>query len=907
MQHARAATPTRTLQFASLSFDVSFQEMFSTWSAGGTLVLADEEVRQDARALLRALSEQRIERLFLPYVALQYLSEVAAAEGSVPESLRQVITAGEQLKITPSIRQLFERLGGCTLDNQYGPSETHVVSGFMLDDPARDWPELPPIGRPIDNTRLYILDTRMQPVPLGVTGELYVGGVAAARGYLRRADVTAERFEPDPFAAETGARLYRTGDLARHLPDGNIEFLGRSDLQVKVRGYRIEPGEVEAALRRYEEVREAVVKAHDSAGVEKQLVAYLLVEPGSELQPAELRSRLKEQLPAHMVPSAFVFLHELPLTPSGKIDRRALNVPEHLLHASSDEYVAPGTPYEEMLAGIWAEVLNVERVSATDNFFDLGGHSLLATRVMSRVRKVFGVELPLRRLFETPTVSGLAETVAAALAAGPEQEPLPPIERASRTDVAPLSFEQQRLWLWDQFNPGGTIYNLTSAFLLRGKLDVKALEQSLNEVVRRHETLRTTFRAGRKSPTQVVNPFMPFALPLTDLSGLPERERGVEMERQAEAQSRHVFDLARGPLLLAGLFRLSEDEHLALLTMHHIISDGWSAGVLLDEVRALYEAFAAGQPSPLAELPIQYADFALWQRRWMESEAQQQQLDYWKQQLDPMPLALELPFDHERPPMMNFRGDVIQFSLPPELNAELLALSRREGVTLYMTLLAAFKTLLHRYSSQTDIIVGADVANRHHVETEKLIGFFVNMLVLRTNLSGDPTFSELLQRVREVTLGGYAHQHIPFASVVNELNVKREWNRNPLFQVVFVLQNAPLGDLDLSGLTLSPVPLKSETSPFDMVVSLTETRGGIEGVLVYSRELFERATMERLLTHYRNLLEGIVAEPDQRLSGLRLLGHEETMDYSTPDFMAELSRGEMENLLLEINELAGGD
>ncbi len=885
----------RTLQFASLSFDVSFQEIFSTWAAGGTLVVADEDVRHDPKALLRVLTEQRIQSVDVPYVVLQYLAELAITENVTLPDMRYFIAAGEQLKITPAIRQFFEQLSDCSVDNHYGPSETHVVCTYMLEGPPATWPELPPIGRPMNNARIYVLDKQMQPVPFGVVGEVYIGGAQLARGYLNQPALTAERFIPDPFSSESGRRLYRTGDLARLRPDGNFEFIGRNDFQIKLRGHRIESGEVEAALRRELFVREAVVKTQKNARGEEALVAFLLVEPDSRLQVNELQDRLEEQLPPHMIPSAFVLLDEFPLSPNGKIDRRALQATDDLLQTSYTGYVAPRTPHEEMVAAIWAEVLTLARVGATDNFFHLGGHSLLATRVMSRVRKAFGIELPLSKLFEAPTVDKFTEEIMAALATEPELEPLPPIEHVPGTE-APLSFEQERLWVWDQFNPGSPIYNLTNAFRLHGQLNTTALEQTFNEITRRHDALRTTFHASKEGPKQVVSPWTPISFPVTDLSKLTEDEKEAELKRQQEIHARHNFDLSRGPLMLVSLLRLSDDEHVALITMHHIISDGWSAGVLLQEVSALYEAFNAGWPSPLGELPIQYADFARWQRRWVETRS----LPYWTKRLDPLPPVIELPRDFERPDTMNFHGNSILFNIPSELLANLQALSRRQNVTLYMTLLAAFKALLHRYSGQTDIVIGGGSANRTQIEMEKLIGFFVNMLVLRTDLNGDPTFTELLQRVREVTLGAYAHQHTPFAALVTELKVKREWNRNPLFQVVFVLQNAELGALELEGLTLSSVRLESNLSPFDILVSLRETEGVMEGAVAYSEELFKRETIELLLDRYSNMLESIVANPEKHLSQLELHGYVETADYALPQFLTDLRPREMDKLLMKI-------
>jgi hypothetical protein len=713
--------------------------------------------------------------------------------------------------------------------------------------------------------------------------------------------LTAERFIPDPFSSsEPGQRLYRTGDLARLLPNGNFEFIGRNDFQIKLRGFRIELGEVEAALRREKFVREAVVKTHRNARGEEDLVAFLLVEPHAVLDQNELQDRLEKQLPTYMIPSMFVFMDEFPVTPNGKLDRRALHVSDNGLQTSYTGYVVPRTPHEEMVADIWAEVLNLARVGATDNFFRLGGHSLLATRVMARVRKVFGVDVPLHKLFEEPTVARFTEQVVAAMASESEQESLPPLEHLD-TNEAPLSYEQERLWVWDQLNPGSPLYNLSNAFRMYGPLNASALEQTLNEIVRRHDSLRTTFHGTRKGPRQIVSPWTPVPFSVTDLSKLPADEQEEELNRYGKAQAQHNFNLAQGPLMIVRLLKLSEDEHVVLTTMHHIISDGWSISVLAHEVTVLYDAFSAGRPSPLPDLPIQYSDFARWQRQWLETRPQ----TYWLKQLDPLPPPIELPFDYERPATMSFHGRSIAFQIPRELSADLMVLSRRQNVTLYMTLLAALKTLLHRYSGQTDIVIGSGTANRTQVEMEKLIGFFVNMLVLRTNLDGDPKFSELLQRVRDVTMGAYAHQHVPFAMLVNELKVKREWNRNPLFQVAFILQNAPPADIQLGSLMLSQVRVKADLSPFDMLLSLWERPRGIEGILSFSDELFKYETMELLLNRYRNLLESIVANPDERISQLELRGPEETSGYSIPGFLAKMSPREMDKLLTELTELAG--
>ncbi|HEV2706445.1 MAG TPA: condensation domain-containing protein, partial [Pyrinomonadaceae bacterium] len=755
------------------------------------------------------------------------------------------------------------------------------------------------------NTQVYLLDAEWQPVAQGLIGELYIGGEGLARGYLNRPELTAERFVPNPFGLQVGARLYRTGDVGRYLSDGRIEFLGRIDNQVKVRGYRIELGEIEAVLSAHGGVEEVIVNARESETGDKQLVAYY-VAGRAEVGEEELRGYLQERLPKYMIPAHFMRLEALPLTPNGKVDRKALPEVGAERFEPSDGFLASRNAVEELLAGVWAEVLGRTQVGVLDNFFELGGHSLLATQVVSRVRELFDVELPLRSLFETPTVAGLASRVEEARRQRSHSK-TEKIEPVSRRGALPLSFAQERLWFWEQLQPFTPTYNLSAAFRLRGELDVAALEQSFNEIVRRHEVLRTSFTDGEGVPGQFIAPHVTLKLKVVDLSGLPEDEREREARRVVGEEGARPFELTQTPLLRVGLLRLGEREHVAFISMHHIISDGWSIGVLVKEVAELYDAFRTGRASTLPELPIQYADFAAWQRGWLRGEVLETQLAYWKEQLRGA-AQLQLPTDRERPPVFNSRGASLPVDIPLELLLRLKELSRREGVTLYMTLLAAFKTLLQRYASQDDIVVGADVANRTRLETEGLIGFFVNMLVLRTDLSGDPSFSELLARVREVTLGAYAHQDVPFAMLVDELRVERELSRNPLFQVVFVLQNAPLKELELPSVKLAPFEFEVKTTPFDLVFSLSETADGLNGSLTYSTELFEAETIGRMARHYLNVLEGIVADASQPLSSLRILRSDEVGDLKPEDFsQVKLSHKDLENLFLELGGLEEDD
>ncbi len=862
-----------TLGFASLSFDMSFYEAFAAWTSGGALVVADEETRHDAAGLARLIGSRKIVKAMLPVLMLQQLAECEADKRAELSCLREVITAGEQLRITRAVRGLFEgELRECELQNHYGPAETHVVTALPLSREVGEWAAHPSIGKPLAGARLYVLDQELRPVPEGVRGEIYIGGEALGRGYWKRASLTAERFIPNPYG--NGERLYRTGDVGRWLANGELEYVGRVDQQVKIRGFRIEPGEIEAVLRNEPRVSEAVVVTRDTTSGEKRLVGYIVPEAGATVTVTELRAHLRRELPEYMVPGVLVLLESLPLTPSGKLDRRALPDVDGQ-SAGGTEYEAARTPVEEVLCGIWAEVLRVDRVGINDDFFALGGHSLLATQAMSRIKRAFNIDLPLRTMFEASTVAALAERVALELLVSEGLESRSPIKRVSREGNLAVSFAQQRLWFIDQLEPGGSAYNLPTGVRLRGQLDVDALEATFNEIVRRHESLRTTFTVRDGQPVQVIGPAMPVELPLIDLSEWPEAEREQETARLVQAEAQRPFDLATGPMLRTTLLRLSPQEHIVLLTMHHIVGDGWSMGVLVNEVAALYRAFLAGEESPLAELSIQYADYAAWQREWLQGEVLERQLNYWKEQLTGTPALLELPADYARPAVQSFRGASESFTLSAELTSGLLQLSRREGVTLYMTLLAAFQTLLHRYSGQEEICVGSPIANRTSVETEALIGFFINNLVLRGRFTNQLTFQELLQQSREVTLGAYAHQDLPFERLVEELQPERSLSHTPLFQVTFSMQNAYVGNLALPNLTLSEVNEITDTVKYDLSLLIMEAEGCLHGTIVYNRDLFAAPRMQRMVNHFSTLLREVVADVTCPVSRFQLLSEAE--------------------------------
>jgi amino acid adenylation domain-containing protein len=1266
----------RATQVAGLAFDASVWEVWPYLTAGASIHIADEETRLSPQKLIEWLDSQRITISFLPTPLAE-----AVLDESWPTtiSLRMLLTGGDRLRHAPRKALPFQ------LANNYGPTENTVVttSTFVIPDTGEveqvgkgavpplvetEYATPPPIGRPIDNVQVYVLDGELRVAPIGVAGELFVGGENLARGYLNSPDLTAERFSPNPFSVEPGERLYRTGDRVRLRGDGQIEFLGRVDEQVKVRGFRIELGEIEATLAEQEEIREAVVVAREDSAGEKRLVAYVVprsevqnmdqermhleqqhldqwqtlyedtyahddtaiadplfnitgwtssytgepippeemrewqessvaqilkfqprrvleigcgtgllllqiaphcevytatdfspvaldyvrrqlpklgledsrvqllqrmahqfdgiedasfdavvlnsvvqyfpnldyflrvlegalkaVKPGgfvylgdlrnyrlletfhtsvelyltssstdsvalrqrvrrniemeaellldpalfaalrdrypqigavevqlqrgrahneltrfryqvvlhvgetahfdcptmdwqneklnlaglrqlllekkpealgvrrvpnarvwaelrttpedtidpedvwrlSETLPydvdvcwsdagageyfdivlkrrhpqitqidvnslrnlwmaveephapkplahyannplqgnlerhliSRLRGHLEEKLPDYMIPVSFVVLDALPLTPNGKVDRRALPEPDET--RSQEGFVAPNNPIEEMLGRLYAEVLRIESAGMRDDFFALGGHSLLATRLVSRVRESFGVELPVRSLFEAPTIRELAGHIEAALRDQPGEQ-APPIIRVSREEKLPLSFAQQRLWFLHELEPTSSFYNVPVAVRLRGRLQIDALQQTLNEIVRRHESLRTSFPTVDAQPVQSIAQSLKLELPVIDLSALPEHEREHEAQRRATEEARLPFVLATGPLIRASLVRLGAEDHVLLVTMHHIVSDGWSMGVLIKEVGALYRALIEDEPSPLSELPVQYADFAVWQRRWLAGEVFETHLSYWRQQLGDLPV-LNLPTDKPRPEVQSFRGSSQSLQLPVSLVKALNALSKREGVTLFMLLLAAFKALLARYTEQTDIVIGSPIANRNRVELEGLIGFFVNTLALRTDLSDNPTFRELVRRVRAVALEAYAHQDMPFEQLVEQMQPERTMSSNPLFQVTFQMENTPKEDLPLPGLVLSPVKVERVTTQFDLSFDVMENDEGLIVIAEYSTDLFNKTTISSMLRQWQVLLEGVVANPDARLDELPLL------------------------------------
>jgi amino acid adenylation domain-containing protein len=841
------------LASTSVCFDLSVWELLVPLSSGGTVVLVDHALAVPALAAA--------ERVTLINTVPSAIDELLRQD-AIPASVRTVNLAGEPLstRLADAIYAVptIERV--CDL---YGPSEDTTYSTYA----QRTRGGVATIGRPIANTQAYLQGPEGHLAPIGVPGELFLGGAGLARGYLDRPDLTAERFVPDLHGAEPGRRVYRTGDRMRWLPDGTLEFLGRIDHQVKIRGFRIELGEIEAVLSRHAHIEKAIVVAREDNPGERRLVAYVVPRETSP-DVAELRSHLKASLPDYMVPAVFVVMDALPLTPNGKVDRRALPVPESLVVESV--YVAPRSPVEEILADLWASVLRVPQVGVRSDFFELGGHSLLATQLLSRVRTLFNVDVSLRALFEAPTVAGFAEKLEAAMR-GKQELVSPPITPRSREGALPLSFAQQRLWLLDRMKPGDASYNVSAGLRLRGHLDLAAVEQAFSEIVRRQEVLRASFVDIDGIAAQVIRPASALVVPLVDVSRLDEAAREAQLLDLLRRDAAMSFDLVHGSLIRLHLLRIADDDHALLFSTHHIVCDGWSIGVIVAELSSLYVRFMGGNPSSLEELRVQYTDFAGWQREWLQGEALEAQLSFWRAQLGGNPTRLVLATDRPRPAVETVAGQTHDMVLSADLTSKLRALSRGEGATLFMTLLAAFKVQLQRYSGQDDIVVGTDMANRNRQEVEGLIGFFINLLVLRTDLGGRPSFRQLLRRVREHALEAYAHQDLPFDRLVEELQPERHLSDTPLFQVLFVLQNTPVSNLDLGGLTVQGMSLPVSTSKFDVALFVAE---GDERIMLswhFKSDLFDAATIARMANHLERLLEGIVADPDQPITRLRLI------------------------------------
>ena len=857
------------LSVTTISFDIAALELFLPLITGARVVLASREVSADGKRLIDELVACGASVMQATPTTWRLMIEA----GWQPSSDIKVLCGGEGLPL--SLAQALTARNR-SIWNLYGPTETTVWSSIW---PVETSCERVCIGRPIDNTEIYVLDSSWRPVPVGVPGELYIGGEGLARGYLLRPELTAEKFVPNPFGTSS-SRLYRTGDLGRYLPDGNIELIGRLDNQVKVRGFRIELGEIEVALSGHEAVKEAVVVVGEEEagtstmlGAGKRLVAYVVLNEGRTLTEKELIGYLKKKLPNFMVPSAFMFLESLPLTPNGKIDRRGLPAVEAVSRITFD-FTAPHTAIEEIIEGVWRQVLNLKRVSIHENFFDLGGHSLLATQVISRLRDAFQRDLPLRAIFEAPTIAELAAFIEVDLG-GDARKQLPPLTKVSAKNRIRLSFAQERLWFLNQLQPDLPAYNISLAVQIAGALDMAALEQSLREIVRRHEVLRASFPLVDGRPAQVVSVAGPTPISVVDLTDAPQGERESRALQCGIELVQRPFDLARGPLLRLALLRLDDANHVLVFVVHHIVFDARSAEIFLRELVGYYKAVASGEALEVSEPPVHYADYAAWQRTSLQGEFIERQIAYWKRQLEGFPSMIELPTDRSRPSVKTYRGTSYSWTIAAPTGKALGELSRGANVTLFMSLLAAFNVLLHRYSGQDDIVVGTPISNRTAVETEAMIGLFINTLALRTDLSGNPSFRQLLRRVRETALGAYTHQDLPFEQLLHHIRLERQLAYTPLFQVMFAFQTKPAQALEIAGLRLRPIEMDHGTAKFDLTLSVVESGDEIHAAFEYDTDLFDRDRVERMAGHFETLLQDIIEDPDRRLSDLMLLNEAE--------------------------------
>ncbi|SFU42710.1 non-ribosomal peptide synthetase [Xenorhabdus koppenhoeferi] len=867
----------RILQFATVAFDTSVSDIFPTLAAGATLVLRPAHIRVPDAEFIDLLNQHKITIMDVPTAFWhQWVQEMKAGRTGFSLYLNTVIVGGEKAEYRHLADwQSLPDTQACRWINTYGPTEATVTATHLILNGGEFYHTtgMIPIGHPNANSKVYILDTSGQPVPVGISGEIHIGGDGVARGYLNRPELTAERFVHDPFSKLAETRMYKTGDLGRWLPDGNIEYLGRNDFQVKIRGFRIELGEIEAQLAACAGVKDAVVVAREETSGDKRLVAYLIPQPDVTLKPAQLREQLSTYLAEYMIPSAFVMLEAFPLTGSGKLDRKALPEPDRTAIASR-EYEAPQGETEQKIAEVWQSLLRLEQVGRHDNFFELGGHSLLTVQMASRLRQSLNIQLDLQDLFTHPILADLAQSLHSANKTAQQSAQQLTILPASRQQALPLSWAQQRLWFLAQLDSAAqTAYHISGGLRLKGNLSQSALQATLDRIIARHEILRTTIKMVDGVAQQVIaDADCGFNLRFSDLSQLAETEKHAAINEAAQFESHHPFDFETDPLIRGQLLKLANDEHVVLLTQHHMISDGWSLNVLMYELTTLYRAFHQGQPDPLPELMVQYADYALWQRQWLQGEVLERQLNFWRDALQGAPALLELPTDKARPAVQSYRGDHVTFTLSPVLSEGLKALSQRHSSTLFMTLLTAWSILLSRISGQQDIVIGTPVANRQHNELEPLIGFFANTLALRVKLEDNPTVSSLLAQVKAHALEAYIHQDLPFEQLVETLQPPRSLSHSPIFQVMLALDNTPIQQsLELSDLTLDELPSTRQSTHFDLSLSMNDTENGLVGELEYASDLFDRTSIERLASYLQTLLAAMVEDDSQRVEDLPLL------------------------------------
>ncbi|MDB9319490.1 non-ribosomal peptide synthetase [Nodularia spumigena] len=880
--YVQFTTTDRTAQASNTSFDAATFEIWGSLLHGATLVGVPQNVLLSPVDFAAYIQEQKINILFLTTALFNQLANI------VPQAfkdLRYLLFGGEAVD-PKTVRAVLKNGAPQNLLHVYGPTESTTYSCFY---PVKDVPEgatTLPIGRPISNTQIYILNEQLQPVPVGTPGEIYIGGDGLARGYLNRPELTAERFISHPFhnpkSKIQNPKLYKTGDLARYLPDGNIEFVGRVDNQVKIRGFRIELGEVEAALSQHPDIQQAVVIVREDVPGDKRLVAYVVSEQKSPVTATTLKSFLEDKLPAYMIPAAWMVLDSLPLTPNGKVDRRILPAPARTRPDLEEAFVAPRNSIEEQLATLWTELLGLDVVGVNDNFFCLGGHSLIVTQMISRAREIFSVNISFAQVFANPTIAAVAQLIAQG---GEEiQWERPTIQHIAHEGLVPVSFSQERIYFVHKLAPENSAYQFQATMDIRGKLDFEALKRSLDEIVRRHEIFRTTYQEVNGRLYQVIHPHPGAAFRVVDLRDIPEPERQIEAQKLVEAELLTHLDLTQLPIVQWAVFQLSDQDYILTHVEHHMAHDGWSFNVFLSELVALYEAFWAGKPSPLPELSYQFTDFATWQREWAKTQEAQAQLVYWQQKLAGIPPLLELPYDRPRPKEQTYNGEHARRELPVDLCESLRDFSHQQGATLFMTMLEAFIIQLHRYISQDDIFIGSAVANRRMHQIEKIMGMVVNNLVLRTDVSANPTVRELLDRVRQMTMEAYANEDVPFDKVVEAVKPVRNLSHNPLFQVMFSFHNSAKPYLKFPGFDFTlhePASNKSAKFDLDFLViprfeqsvqygAKTAARG-ITLDLEYNSDLFDAFSMEAMLEQYEQVLIEMIANPDQRIGQIPLV------------------------------------
>ena len=877
MQSVLRLTATdRVLQKTPYSFDVSVWEFFLPLCFGATLVIAKPDGHKDPHYLAETILQEQITTLHFVPSMLEAFLQTPLAHTSL--NIRHLVTSGEAL--SDSLQQtVFAKLPTTKLWNLYGPTEAAIDVTYW-ECQASDVFKTPPIGRPIQNCQIYLLDADLNPVPLGVTGELYIAGAGLARGYLGRAGLTAERFIANPF--EPGARMYRSGDLAYWTKDGVLIYGGRVDTQVKLRGFRIELGEIEAALALIPEIAQCSVKVQNE-GSAKQLIAYLVAHAGHSVPDAKnLRQAIGAQLPSHMIPTAFLTLDRIPLTPNGKIDRNALPSPDLTLEQGL--YVAPRRDVEQRLCEIWSALLGIERIGIQDNFFRMGGHSLLAVQLISKIRDEFGLELAVSTLFDCPTIEQLARTLAVTESTPSEAQP-PQISQLTEQDKqhSALSFAQQRLWFLNELEGQNATYLISGTVRMTGRLEVDILERAFTELVKRHEALRTTFIELNGSPVARLLPPQPFKIARLSLEHLSALEQTQATQSMLAREINRPFDLTQEILLRVTLLRYNEASHFLILTLHHIISDNWSMALLQNEVVELYRAYSNDQASPLKDLPLQYSEYAQWQRHWFSRERLANQQTYWNAQLKDAPVRLDLPADHVRPAIASYRGKAFSFEISATLMDKVRNLTQTAGATLFMTLLSAWSTLLARHAGITDLVIGAPVSSRNRSELESLIGFFVNTLPLRIDLSGQPTSLQLIERIKKTVLGAFAHQDLPFEHMVEALKPERALSYTPVFQTMFVMQNAPIAELNFDSLILEMITPETLVSKFDLTLAVQERDRTLYCNMEFSTDLFEQASVERLAIQFKQLLTAMCEQPSRSILSLPLLNHEQWQDstYST--------------------------